>query len=443
MSKTIVAISTALGKGAISVIRMSGEEAFSIAHKLFIAKNNATVFEHSKMYLGTVKTEHFCDQCFCVCFFAPNSYTGENLVEFQCHGGVKLAQCVVKECVSCGAVLADKGEFTRRAFLNGKLSLADAEGIIDMINAESTAQLNAGFRLLNGKFSTHIRCIIQQLVDTTAQLEASLDYPDEMEDEAMLNCKVTLDKIDVELANLLATAKNGMLIKNGISVAIIGVPNIGKSSLLNALIARDRAIVTDIAGTTRDSIEESLEVDGVLLNFVDTAGIRNSCDTIEQLGVIRSKEIAKNADLILMLLNANAQMSAEEQLLINSYQNKPMLFVYNKSDLGIAKKDTSENAIYISAKYNKNIDLLKQKIVDICLDKSLENDEMLTSLRHIQAIQKAKSSIENAKSNLKICPIECTLVDLKDSYFALGEITGDTANENIIDAVFTKFCLGK
>ncbi|MEG1509300.1 MAG: GTP-binding protein, partial [Clostridia bacterium] len=233
------------------------------------------------------------------------------------------------------------------------------------------------------------------------------------------------------------------LIKNGISVAIIGVPNIGKSSLLNALIARDRAIVTDIAGTTRDSIEESLEVDGVLLNFVDTAGIRNSCDTIEQLGVIRSKEIAKKADLILMLLNANAQMSAEEQLLINSYQNKPMLFVYNKSDLGIAKKDTSENAIYISAKYNKNIDLLKQKIVDICLDKSLENDEMLTSLRHIQAIQKAKSSIENAKSNLKICPIECTLVDLKDSYFALGEITGDTANENIIDAVFTKFCLGK
>ena len=444
MAKTITAIATPFGTGAIGVVRVSGENALYIANQVFKTKklDNFCNAIPNYMYLGRLNCGEFCDECLAVYFKAPHSFTGEDVVEFQCHGGVRLLEEVVKTLISKGATLADKGEFTKQAFLNGKMSLSEAEGIIDMINSENIASLNAGYRQMSGHLNKKVKEIENLILDITAQLEASLDYPEELEEEVRENLPNSLNNIKVKIKQLLDTANTGRIIKNGINVAIIGMPNIGKSSLLNAILGKDRAIVTDIAGTTRDTLEERIERKGIFINFVDTAGIRDTQDTVEKIGVDKAYSSAENADIIIFMLNSNIPISLDESELLDKFKDKPIIKVYNKSDLGVS--DKNKDGILISAKYGTNVELILDKICDYFITGKVDaNGDVITNLRHIEALQNTYNYIENSCKDTELTPSECILIDLKSSYLELGKITGDTASEDIIDSIFSKFCLGK
>lgn len=444
MASTVAAIATPLSAGAVGIVRLSGEEALKIASECFTTTllSSFTHAEPYRMYLGKFNAEGFSDRCLAVYFKSPHSFTGEDVVEFQCHGGVRLMEEVLKSVISHGAVIADKGEFTKRAFLNGKFSLAQAEGVAEMIMSENIAALNAGYRMLKGNLSSQVRGMLDTILDLTASLEASLDYPDELEEEVKQLSTEVLGKLYIDVKTLLKSASKGRIVKSGINIAIVGAPNIGKSSLLNALLGKDRAIVTDIAGTTRDTLEERIEVNGVFLNFIDTAGIRQTSDYVEQLGIDKAYSSAENADIVLFMLDASGEMSKEDMVLEARLKDKRLLKVYNKSDMGILP--SNNDGIAISALNGTNIDLLLDKIVSYFMSGEVDTSgEILTNLRHIDAVERALDSIKSATYNVEDAPIECTLIDLHAAYSALGEITGDTASEDVIDRIFTKFCLGK
>lgn len=441
--KTIATISTPVGKGAIAVVRMSGDNALEIASRIFSTKKlkSFTDAVPNFMYYGQADMGAFKDNILAVYFKKPHSYTGEDLVEFQCHGGVRLVRELLRRCLECGCDIADKGEFTKRAFLNGKIALSDAEGIVDMINGESAAALNASYRLSNGDIARKITSLQDRLLDCISHLEASLDYPEEMEEEARADGKNISKSIADELEVLSKSAATGGYIKQGINVAIIGQANVGKSSLLNALLGKQRAIVTEIAGTTRDSLEESLEVKGVLVKLIDTAGIRDTDDVVEAIGVERSLEAAKGSDIILFLTEAGRELNDYEKSLISRFdKDKKILLVINKCDLNPDSRD----GVHISAKKGQGIDELKDKIVDTVLGENLDSgSDVITNERHAQAIERALASVKNAYLNIDTLPTECVLIDLRDAYVALGEITGTTATEEIVTRIFSKFCLGK
>ncbi len=441
--KTIATISTPIGRGAIAIVRMSGDKALEIASRIFTTKklDNFLNAIPNYMYYGKLDCQDFSDAALAVYFKAPNSYTGEDVVEFQCHGGVRLINEVLKKCIQEGCLPAGKGEFTKRAFLNGKMALSDAEGIIDMINSESIASLNAGYRLSKGDIAQKIVEIQTNLLDCISELEASLDYPEEMEEQAKSNAHVSISSAIEELEKLYSTSKVGEYIKQGINVAIIGQANVGKSSLLNALLGRERAIVTDIAGTTRDSLEEYVEVQGIMLKLIDTAGIRDTDDAVESIGVQKSIEIAKGSDIILFVTEAGRDLNDYEKSLIDKFdKNNPIMLVINKSD----KARDSRKGAHISAKNRQGLEELKNSIVDLFVDKSVDTSgNIITNQRHAQAVKAALESVKNALLSFDTMPLECSLVDLKDAYFVLGEITGSTANEDIINNIFERFCLGK
>ena len=441
---TIAAIATPAGTGAVGIIRMSGDKAREIAAEVF-SPYKIKGFENAQpymMYLGRLESGGVRDKALAVYFAAPNSYTGEDVVELHCHGGTALLRHVLEGLCAKGARIADRGEFTRRAFLNGKMDLSDAEGVIDMINGDSAAAVNAGYRLATGGVSAAVHELTAPLLDVIAHMEAALDYPEEMEEEAKLSAKPVLDELIERTQKLLYTCRAGSIVKNGITVAIVGETNVGKSSLLNALTGRDRAIVTDIAGTTRDSIEEVLEWKGIALRFVDTAGIRESEDVIESMGIDRSRDIAKNSDIVLFVVDGSRPNNANrEELLQGIDKNTPVIEVINKSDL---PKKTSAKGFMISARTGENLDALKDKIVSVVIGESLDGGgEMITSLRHKEALERALKSLKSARAAFDQVPAECTLLDMREAYAAYGEITGDTADEKIIDTIFSKFCLGK
>ncbi len=441
--KTIATISTPIGRGAISIIRMSGDRALEIASSIFNCKKlcDFKAAQPNYMYYGSIDAGTFKDNVLAVYFKAPHSYTGEDVVEFQCHGGVRLTDEVLKLCLKNGCDIADKGEFTKRAFLNGKIALSDAEGIIDMINGESIASLNASYRLSSGKIAEKIGELQNELLDCISQLEASLDYPEEMEDEAKSNGYKTNLYIIEQLEKLESTSKAGGYIRQGINVAIIGQANVGKSSLLNAFVGSDRAIVTDIAGTTRDSLEEYVEFNGIMLKLIDTAGIRETSDIVESIGVERSIKAANGSDIVLFVTEAGRELNDYENNLIkNLGSDKKILLVINKCDIAEDKRD----GIKISAKDNIGIQELKKQIVGLFIDSGIDTSgDIITNSRHSQAIKKALESLKNAKSGMGNLPIECILIDLREAYISLGTITGNTASEDIIDNIFSKFCLGK
>ncbi len=440
--KTVATISTPIGRGAIAIVRMSGDDALKIAASMFTCKKltSFSSAEPNYMYYGQVDAGKVKDNVLAVYFKAPRSYTGEDVVEFQCHGGVRLVEEILKTCIKCGAEIADKGEFTKRAFLNGKIALSDAEGIIDMINSESIASLNASYRLSTGVIADKIKSLQDILLDCISQLEASLDYPEEMEEEAKRDGKNIVENLITQLQKLSDTSKVGGYIRQGINVAIIGQANVGKSSLLNAFVGKDRAIVTDIAGTTRDSLEEYVEVDGVMLKMIDTAGIRETGDIVESMGVERSIQAANGSDIILFVTEAGRQFNEYENNLISQFDSDKIMLVINKCDLN----DDGRDGIKISAKDNKGIDELKRRIVDSFVNTGVDtNGDIITNSRHAQAVSKALESLKNAKCNYSSLPTECILIDLREAYFLLGAITGNTASEDIIDSIFSKFCLGK
>ena len=430
MEKTICAISTPIGVGGISIIRLSGKNSLEIVNKILETPLNNP--EPRKMMLKKIKAGDIKDNAMVVYFKAPFSFTGEDLVEIQCHGGVFLTNEILKALLNNGAVLAENGEFTKRAFLNGKISLDKAEGVIDMINAESSEELKAGYELLNGNLTKQIESMQNILTDVLAETNVSIDYPENDIEYTTIEkfsdkTQDLINKID-EIKN---TSETGMIIKNGINIAILGSPNVGKSSLMNSLLGYNRAIVTNIAGTTRDTLTESYVFSGIKVNLIDTAGIRESDNEVEQIGINLAKEKLKTADLILFVLDSTREITEEEIEL---------------KDFDITKLgENLPKTIEISALENKNITQLKQLIYDEIINKNIiGNSTIITNIRHKNALENAENSLKDALKTLNSTEnLELFSIDLTNAYNYLGEITGNSNVENIIDRIFSKFCLGK
>lgn len=441
---TIVAISTPLGSGGIGVIRMSGEEAKEIASKVFATKKLNCFMDAvpNYMYLGNIDEENVKEKCFAVFFKSPNSYTGEDVVEFQCHGGVALVNKIVDLLLEKGAKLADRGEFTRRAFINGKMALADCEGVIEMINADSDASLNAGYRLMEGKLSKQIVALQDEITDLLARGEASLDYPEELEEEVDEYTREKMKSVKAEIESLVDSYTYGRIVKEGVKVALVGKTNVGKSSMLNAFLGKERAIVTDIAGTTRDVIEESVEVDGIKITFTDTAGIRESDDVVEKVGIEKAKNELKSSDIVLYVVDVEDKEKDEdfEKLL----EGKKVIRVVNKIDKVEESKDFEDGVIPVSCKTGENVKRVLDEIVNAVSEgKVTSGGETVVLKRHYQAIVEAKKSIDEVYDNYDLMDNCLRLMELKNAWNKLGEVTGTTATEDIIDAIFSKFCLGK
>ncbi len=438
---TIVAIATSLASSAgINIIRISGEDSLRIAREIFQNKNiKDGVFEPNYMYLGTINAEQFSEKAFCVYFKAPKSYTGEDVAELHCHGGIGIAKAVARLVCEHGARPARPGEFTKRAFLNNKLNLVEAEGILEMINASSEAEMRNAYRLLSGEISKEISRIESLIVETIAMLEAKLDYPEELEEDTKPASYENLLKIKSQLEKHVENANKLKNVRHGINIAIVGAPNAGKSSLLNALIREDRAIVTDIAGTTRDVISESVEYKGIKLNFLDTAGIRESKNVIEEMGIERSKKAINGADIVIFVKDLSVIESEEENEIKKLLEGKTVIEVGNKLDIKTAQKSGLE----ISVKENINID----KIFDLILEKvnaeSVFGQPVLTNERQIFALEECLNRVNDAINIYFVMPSECVLVDLHDAAISLAQITGKDVTESVVDQVFSAFCVGK
>lgn len=451
---TIAAISTPIGAGGIGIVRVSGSDALRIADAIFYfahqkpkasdADNDdrntlglRQVWQPLYMNFGTFEAQGFCDKGYAVYFPAKRAYTGEDTVEFYLHGGVRIMQGALETLLANGAVMAKNGEFTKRAFLNGRLSLADAEGVIDMINAESLAGVRAAYRLMDGSVAKRINLVMDKLEVLIATLEATLDYPDEMEDEVLPSLKDSVEDISKDIDALISTARAGKYAKHGITVVLAGNTNAGKSSLMNALLKQERAIVTDIAGTTRDTVEDSFECDGVKINLVDTAGIRQSSDVVEKQGIERAKRAYQSADVILHVIDKTAGDDQEED-----FGDKVVFTVYNKCDVGGFGIPYKANTFGISAKTGEGVDNLAHCIAGLYKENVVDGGEIITAERHVSALYQAKQALNNAILSLD-GTIDCTLIDLRTAYDALGEITGKTATEDVVDAIFSRFCVGK
>jgi len=450
MDRNIVAISTALGNGGISIIRMSGKNVIEIADKVFSCKNTKpSQFEPRKMYLGNFSYSNIQDKCMAVYFKAPFSYTGEDLIEFHCHGGVTLTNAIFESLIEVGCEPATKGEFSKLAFLNGKLTLDEAEGIIDIINAESESELKAGYNLLHGDLKKKVISLQDTLTELLAKIEVTLDYPEEdLEEETRENILTTLDSVKSELETSLSNASYGKCIKDGVRILIFGKTNAGKSSLLNALLNYDRAIVTNIQGTTRDTLEETFIYKGHKFILIDSAGIRESQDIVESIGINKSKEMLNSADIVLYIIDGSEKLNNEDFELANSLKDKNTVLIVNKSDLlqkAAAEQLPFKNKINISTVTGENIDNLKELLLDYVTSKNINNGAIvLTNRRHIEAVKKAiyntKQAILSTKDMLQL---DLVSIDIKNIWIALGDITGNSDNERIIDDIFSKFCVGK
>ena len=443
-SDNIVAISTALGASGVAVIRISGDNPKEIAKKMFFPIEKITVeeFEPNKMYVGEIKTQKFSDYGMCVFFKGPKSFTGEDTIEFHSHGGVAITKGILEEALSLGARLATNGEFTKRAFINGKLSLSSAEGLIDMINAESVSGVKAGYSLYREKLTNKISHLQDKITEVLSSIDVDIDYPEENLDKVSKQTLIeNITKVIEEIDKLLSTFKTGRVLKNGVSVAIVGKPNTGKSSLLNALLNIDKAIVSPVAGTTRDVVEGTIDIDGVRFNFFDTAGIRESGDTIESLGVNLSKKILEQADLILFLLDGS-DVSNDDEEIYQLVKDKNLLTVLNKLDKGDFNDGRSN--IKISALKKENIEELKRAIYNKTIGEGIDyNGDFLSEQRHFEALKNAKEKFGYALSMVDEIPLDIVAIDIKDGWDYLGEISGKTATEEIINDIFSRFCVGK
>ncbi len=429
--ETIVALATPPGNSGVAVIRISGEKSKEILTKLI---HENLDFEPRKMYLKNVYAGDIVDRCLVVFFASPYSYTGEDVAEIHSHGGYFLSQKIIDTTIELGATLAGKGEFSKRAFINGKMSMDQAEGVMDLINAESEMQAKAGSSLLQGKLKEVITNYQNILTDILAEIEAKLDYPEyEYDDNETKNLKEKLIDLRSNLENLIDESKSGLIIKNGIKVAIVGAPNVGKSSLLNALSKTDKAIVTDIAGTTRDVIEAEYEYNGIIFRLYDTAGIHESDDVVEKIGINRALKAIDDCDIVLKISTLNNICDIET--------NKPTIEIFNKADIYNYNDD---KYIYISALTMKNVEKLKQLIFEKTVKEDFNSNKLyLTNTRHIECVKKAKKAIDNVLKIFDETTMDIISSEIKSAWYSLGEITGVTSDENIIDKIFSKFCLGK
>ena len=457
MEKTIVAISTASGNGGIGIIRLSGRQTFDIIDKIFIPKNKSKDIKGYTMKYGNIvnpKNNEIIDEVLVAYFVAPKSYTTENMCEINSHGGTIVEKRILELCLQNGAELAEPGEFTKRAFLNGRIDLSQAEGIIDLINSKTEMEAKESINQLEGNLSKKIKKIEQKMLDIMVNIEVTIDYP-EYDVEEVTNSEA-LKKLN-EIHNLLNELENsfnkGKIIKDGIKTVIIGKPNAGKSSLLNSLLKEDRAIVSDIAGTTRDTIEEYLNIEGIPLKLIDTAGIRDTENTIEKIGVEKSKKLINNADLIIAIFDISGSLDEDDRKIIELIRDKKAIILLNKVDvlknnnkMEEEIKKLNKPVIKISAKEEIGFENLYSEIKKMFeLNEISSNNEILiTNERHKNQIIKAKQNILNAIETVKNnTPVDIISIYINQAMEDLGEITGVNVSENIINEIFAKFCLGK
>ncbi len=439
----IAAISTALSAAGVAVIRISGDDPLKIAEKMFkpVSKTPARAFEPNKMYAGEIVADGFSDFGMCVYFKAPKSFTGEDTVEFHSHGGVAIAQGILRKILSLGVRLAQNGEFTKRAFLNGKLSLASAEGLIDMINSSSIGGVKAGYSLYRERLTAKVCAMQEKLTAALSQIDADMDFPEEgLEETSREQTAETLKEVISEIQALLSSFKSGARVMSGVKVAICGKPNVGKSSLLNALLSYDKAIVSETAGTTRDVVEGSIDVDGVRFNLFDTAGIRDAESDIENMGVRLSEKTVKASDLVVFVLSALGADETDEKVYA-LIKDLPHITVINKTDCGDYKDDRAD--LYISAKTGRNLDALRKEIYDRTIGKVDLNGDFLCEERHYAALKNAADKLSAALDAVFNTPLDILSVDVLAGWQYLGEISGKTASEDIIDDIFSRFCVGK
>ena len=443
-SENISAISTGLVASGVAVIRISGDSPLSIAEKMFkpMGKTAVKDFEPYKMYVGEILADGFTDFGMCVYFKGPKSFTGEDVVEFHSHGGLAITKGILKKTIALGARLATNGEFTKRAFINGKLSLSSAEGLIDMINSESVSGVKAGYYLYREKLTNEIVALQDEITDVLAQIDVDMDFPEEdLEQTSTLAVEKTLREAIQKIDGLLKTYRTGRTLKDGVKVGIVGKPNTGKSSILNALLNYDKAIVSDVAGTTRDIVEGRLDIDGVTFNFSDTAGIRESDDSIESLGVVLSKRVLDESDLIVFVLDAGMVDDNDNQI-YSLVKDKNHIVVVNKTDICDIKDNRAD--VYVSAKTGENLDELKKLIYKKSVGEGIDlNGDFLCEERHFNALSVAKEKFNFALNTIGSVSLDILAIDIKDGWDALGEISGKTATEEIINDIFSKFCVGK
>ncbi len=445
LEENIAAIATPAGKGGVAIIRISGKNPLTIAEKMFTPAGKTAVkdFAPYRMYAGNIDGGNFTDFGLCVYFRAPASYTGEDIVEFHCHGGENVARGILKQTFLHGAKSAGRGEFTKRAFLNGKLSLSSAEGVANMINGESDAEVKAGYLLYNEKLSSLVRQLQDEMTTMLAGIDVSVDYPEEdVEEQHVDELKTALYPVKERLEKLLSSYVTGKKIKSGVTVAICGKPNTGKSSLLNKLLGYDKAIVSDVAGTTRDAVEGVIEIEGRKFNLYDTAGVRESGDAIESIGIRRAESIVKAADVAVFVADLTMGLNEEDARVLEMVKDKPLIKIVNKADILNDETETDADAL-VSAVTGEGIQKLKRLLYEKSFSDRSEDAAFLIEERHYDALRRAKQSICQAIAACDSQPLDLIGIDVKAAWDALGEITGETATETIIQEIFAKFCVGK
>ena len=457
MSTTIAAIGTALSNSGISIIRISGKDSLSIINKIF--KTNHEIEPNTIVFGKILKNNEFIDNVLLSYFKAPHSYTGEDVCEINCHGGTQITRQILEIVLENGARLAEPGEFSKRAFLNGKMDLSQAEAVINLINAKTQTETRIAAKNLEGNLSKKIRELREELVELMAKIEVSVDYPEydyeEVEPDSIVNL---LDKKINEINNILKTYEHGKYIKNGVNVAILGKPNVGKSSLLNNLANYDKAIVTDIPGTTRDIVEETINLGDIVLNISDTAGIRDTDDIIEKIGVEKSLKILEEMDLVIYIINGQDGISKEDFEILSKIQNKGLKYILAINKIDVAQKDVLNailkeikqnklnDPVFISVQENEGIENLKNEIIKLFNSNDLDyvHELIITNERHKNLLKKSVDYLYDAKKEISLGqPIDIVSIYVKKATKTLGEIIGADVTEDIISKIFEKFCLGK
>ena len=449
MDDTIAAISTAQGVGAISIIRVSGDEAINVVSKIFSNKNFKDAPTHTIHYGYIMDGDEKIDEVLVSVMRAPKTFTKEDVVEINAHGGIMTTDKILELLLVNGCRLAEPGEFTKRAFLNGRIDLTEAEGIMDLINSKTDISRKIALNQVGGKVSTMISKLRDELAGIIANIEVNIDYPEYEDIEEMTIGKIneSLSELEDKIDKILKESKNGEVLTNGIKTAIICKPNVGKSSLLNRLIGEDKAIVTDIQGTTRDSVEATLRIDNLILNLIDTAGIRETDDVVESIGVEKSLKLIDEADLVLFVVNYNEKLSSDDLIILNKLKDKNYITIVNKTDL--EKKIDDEklsNAIYVSALNDENIDEIGNKIKSLFNLEKIETTDLtyLTSARSQAILRKVLESVKAVRKGIEDnYPIDMVEIDLKDIWNLLGEIIGESYDDELLDQLFSRFCVGK
>jgi len=447
-SDTITAKTTADGISAINIIRVSGYEAFSIVNQIFMGANLETAESHTLKYGHIHDQGKIIDEVIVFLYKAPKSFTAEDVVEISTHGGNFIANEILKLLIGHGARMADKGEFTKRAYLNGRLDLTEAESIMDMVSAKTDKQLALANSQLRGDVHRLIDSLRDDVLEIVANIEVNIDYP-EYDDIEQLTAEIVIPKVSSlldKIDNILKEANTGKVIREGIKTVIIGKPNVGKSSLLNSLLKEDKAIVTEISGTTRDLIEAELNLDGIILKLTDTAGIRETEDIVEKIGIERTIKAINQASLVLLVLDQSNYLTDLDTTLLNLTKTKTRILIGNKIDLGKNIDIDNETIINVSAKNNVGLDSLAQKVKELYIDEALVSDDytLISNVRHIAKLEETKRALFDALTACESSlPIDMAEIDLRKAWSCLGEITGEVSSEDLITTLFQKFCLGK